>query len=92
VCRGWGSIYCRRGRRGGLVVFAGVELFQEEPPGGRLGGVEFAGAAGLFPENVVDVFEGLFENGGERGRWLQCSLACDRAGGKPGRGEFSFLA
>ena len=28
-----------------------------------LGVVEFAGAAGIFPENVVDIFEGLFEHG-----------------------------
>ena len=47
---------------GGLVVFEGVEVFQEEQPGGLLGVVEFAGAAGVFPEDVVDVFEGLFEH------------------------------
>ena len=47
---------------GGLVVFEGVEVFQEEQPGGLLGVVEFAGAAGILPEDVVDVFEGLFEH------------------------------
>ena len=31
-----------------------------------LGVVEFAGAAGVFPEDVVDVFEGLFEHVWER--------------------------
>ena len=51
---------------GGLVVFEGVEVFQEEQPGGLLGVVEFAGAAGVFPEDVVDVFEGLFEHDWER--------------------------
>ena len=48
---------------GGFVVLEGVEVFQEEEPGGLLGVVEFAGAAGVFPEDVVDVFEGLFEHG-----------------------------
>ena len=47
---------------GGLVVFEGVEVFQEEQPGGLLGVIEFAGAAGVFPEDVVDVFEGLFKH------------------------------
>ena len=46
----------------GPVLFQAVEIFQEEEPGGLLGVVEFGGAAGLFPENVVDVFEGLFEH------------------------------
>ena len=44
-------------------MFEGVEVFQEEEPGGLLGVIEFAGAAGVFPEDVVDVFEGLFEHG-----------------------------
>ena len=44
------------------VLFQAVEIFQEEEPGGLLGVVEFRGATGLFPENVVDVFEGLFKH------------------------------
>ena len=48
---------------GGLVVFEGIEVFQEEQPRGLLGVVEFAGATGIFPEDIVDVFEGLFEHG-----------------------------
>ena len=51
-----------RGGFGGLVVLQGVELFQEEQPGGLLGVVQLAGAAGVFPEDVVDVFEGLFKH------------------------------
>ena len=47
---------------GRLVVFEGVEVFEEEQPGGLLGVVELAGATGVFPEDVVDVFEGLFEH------------------------------
>ena len=50
------------GGLGGFVVFEGVEVFQEEQPGGLLGVVEFAGAAGVFPENIIDIFEGLFEH------------------------------
>ena len=48
---------------GRFVVFECVEVFEEEQPRGLLGVVEFAGAAGIFPENVVDIFEGLFEHG-----------------------------
>ena len=47
----------------GAVLLQPVEVFQEQQPGGLLGVVQFGGAAGLFPENVVDVFEGLFEHG-----------------------------
>ena len=47
----------------GLVLLQPVEVFQEQQPGGLLGVVEFGGAAGLFPEDVVDVFEGLFKHG-----------------------------
>ena len=46
----------------GPVLLQAVEVFQEEQPRGLLGVVEFGGAAGLFPEHVVDVFEGLFEH------------------------------
>ena len=53
-------------RAGGLVLLQGVEVFQEEQPGGLLGVVQFAGAVGVFPEDVVDVFEGLFEHEGVR--------------------------
>ena len=48
---------------GGFVLLQAVEVFQEEEPGGLLGVVELGGAAGLFPEDVVDVFEGLFKHG-----------------------------
>ena len=60
-----GVFFTVEGGFGGFVVFEGVEVFQEEQPGGLLGVVEFAGAAGVFPEDVVDVFEGLFEHGSE---------------------------
>ena len=48
---------------GGSVLFKVFEIFQEEQPGGLLGVVEFGGASGFFAEDVVDVFEGLFEHG-----------------------------
>jgi hypothetical protein len=44
---------------GGLVLFEGVEAFQEQQPRSLLSLVEFASATGVFPENVVDVFEGF---------------------------------
>jgi hypothetical protein len=39
------------------------EIFEKEEPGGLLGVVELGGAAGFLAENVVDVFEDLFEHG-----------------------------
>ena len=60
---------------GGLIAFEGVEVFQEEQPRGLLGVVEFAGATGVLPEDVVDIFEGLFEHGGF------VSLRCEPGGG-----------
>ena len=47
----------------GLVLLQTVEVFQEQEPGGLLGVVEFGRAAGLFPEDIVDVLEGLFKHG-----------------------------
>ena len=44
-----------------LVLLQPVEVFQEQQPGSLLGVVQLGGAAGLFPEDVVDVFEGLFK-------------------------------
>jgi len=49
-------------RLGGLVLLEAVEVFQEQQPGGLLGVVEFCGAAGLFPEDVVDILESLLEH------------------------------
>ncbi len=45
-----------------LVLLQAVEVFQEQEPGGLLGVVELGRAAGLFPEDVVDVLEGLFKH------------------------------
>jgi hypothetical protein len=42
-----------------------VEIFEEQNPGGLLGVVQLGGAAGLFPQDVVDVLEGLLEHGGD---------------------------
>src|SRR3569832_1018463 len=44
------------------VILQVVEGFEEQHPGGLLGIVEFRRAAGLLPENVVDILEGLFEH------------------------------
>ena len=46
----------------GQVLLEAVEVFEEEQPGRLLGVVELGRAARLFPEDVVDVFEGLFEH------------------------------
>ena len=50
----------------GPVLFQPVEVFQEQQPGGLLGVVQLGGASGLFPEDIVDVLEGLFEHGVSR--------------------------
>ena len=46
----------------GFVLLQPIQLFQEKEPRSLLGVVQFGGAAGLFPEDVVDVFEGLFKH------------------------------
>jgi hypothetical protein len=48
----------------GFVLLQSVQVFQEQQPGGLFGVVEFGGATSLFPKDVVDVFEGLFEHRG----------------------------
>lgn len=50
----------QRFRAAGLDQFS-PRLFSHSPH-------EFAGAVGVFPEDVVDVFEGLFEHGHWEGR------------------------
>jgi hypothetical protein len=45
-----------------VATLPAIEVFQEEEPRGLLGIVQLGRAAGLFPENVVDVLEGLFEH------------------------------
>ena len=45
-----------------LVLFKPIEVFQEQQPRRLLGVVEFGGATGLFPEHIVNIFEGLFEH------------------------------
>jgi len=47
---------------GRLILLQPVEVFQEEEPGSLLGVVELAGAAGVLPEDIVDVFESLLEH------------------------------
>ena len=47
---------------GRLVLLQPVEVLQEQQPRRLLGVVELGRAAGLFPENVVDVLEGLFKH------------------------------
>ena len=46
----------------GAVLFQVVEVFQEQQPRRLLGVVELGRAAGLLPENVVDVLEGLLKH------------------------------
>ena len=71
---------------GGFVVLQGVEVFQEQQPGGLPGVIEFAGAAGIFPEDVINVFEGLFEHDDQA---AGVGMRCGRA---MGRGVFQTVS
>ncbi len=46
----------------GAALLQVVQVFEEQNPGGLLGVVQLGRAAGLFPEDVVDVLEGLLEH------------------------------
>jgi hypothetical protein len=52
-----GAGFAVEGRFVDLVLFEIVEILQEEEPGGLFRVVQFGGAAGLFPEDVIDVFK-----------------------------------
>ena len=51
-----------------FIVFECIEVFQEQEPRTLLGVIQFAGASGILVEDVVDVFEGLFEHEVKKGR------------------------
>ena len=46
--------------QGELILVESIEVFEEEEPRGLLGVVELGGAVGFFPEDIVDILEGLF--------------------------------
>ena len=60
-----GVLLAIEGSFGCFVMLQGIQIFQEEEPRSLFGVVEFARATGVFPENVVDVLEGLFKHKGE---------------------------
>ena len=60
----------------GAVLLKSIKVFQEQQPGGLLRVVQLHGATGLFPENVVDVFEGLFEHMGGLSFINRCDHGC----------------
>jgi hypothetical protein len=39
-----------------------LDRLQKQKPGRLFGVVEFSGAPGLFPENVIDIFKRLLEH------------------------------
>jgi len=51
-----------RVRRNESFCAQSAPVFEEEEPRGLFRVIEFAGATGILPEDVVDVFEGLFEH------------------------------
>jgi hypothetical protein len=46
----------------GAVLFEAVQIFEEKQPRSLLGIIQLGSAASLFPEDIVNVFEGLFEH------------------------------
>ena len=48
----------------GLVLLQPIEVLQEQEPGSLLDVVQLGRAPGLFPEDIVNVFEGLFKHVG----------------------------
>jgi len=44
------------------LLFQVIEIFEEEQPAGLLDVVELGGTARLFPQDVVDIPESLFEH------------------------------
>ena len=46
----------------GFVLFQPIEVFEKQQPGSLFRIIQLRRAAGLFPQHVVDVFEGLLEH------------------------------
>ena len=72
-----GVLLALQPRLHGLVLLQAIQAiqaiqefqeFQEQQPRGLLDVVQFAGTTSLFPEDVVDIFESLFEHGSGRFR------------------------
>ena len=63
ACRGCSCISSRPARPRRPVLLQAVKVFQEQQPGCLLGVIQFGRASRLFPEDVVDILESLFEHG-----------------------------
>ena len=50
-------------RLGRFVLLKTVKVFEKEQPRRLLGVIELGRASGLFPENVINILEGLFKHG-----------------------------
>jgi hypothetical protein len=57
-----GILLASEGSLGTLVLLKIVEVLEEQQPVGLLGVIEFGGASGLFPKDIIDVLESLFEH------------------------------
>ena len=66
-----------------VVSLRGVEVFQKQQPRTLLGVVQLAGTTGLFPEDIVDVFESLFKHSNTLPPQLRVTL-CGRAPARTG--------
>ena len=56
-----GVVVAMQGRLGCPIPLKAIEILEEEEPRALLGVVELTGTTRIFPEDVVDIFEGLFE-------------------------------
>ena len=45
-----------------LVSFQRIKIFQEKKPRTLFCIIKLAGATGIFPENIVNIFEGFFKH------------------------------
>ena len=57
-----------------------VQVFEEQHPAGLLGVVQLAGAASVFPQYIVNGFEGLFEHLGRESLSVVPLIAAIAAG------------
>ena len=49
--------------RSAALHFQVIQIFEKQNPRGLFRVIQLGGATRLFPENIIDIFESLFEHG-----------------------------
>ena len=62
VMLGWLPASWTGGSGAAKFLLPVIAVFAEQHPGGLLGVIQLGGTACLFPEDIIDIFEGLFEH------------------------------